>query len=246
MTNKKHIGVKTEAYKKLKDFVTSRRYVSLRQINSFIKGLGYNYSRETVQKYLRELKQKEILFSAGRGYYTTNKKQFTINYDEHRNLIDLIKSKYPLLEFSLWSTKMLAPLFHHTQNQFYTFIYSEMDSLIYLRDFLTNNDFKVYLNPSKNDLGKNPLLVNSIILRTRIERGRAEKNIASIEKILVDLFMESKRLSLIDRSEYEKIFKNSLNSYLINLSNLLDYAQRRKNREEFQNLIAKYTNVTFR
>ena len=242
MTNKKNIGIKTEAYKKLRDFVSTRKYVSLRQVNSFLKDLGYNYSRETVQKYIRRLKQEEILFPAGRGYYTTNKKQFSINYDEFRSLIDLIKLKYPLLEFSLWSTKMLASLFHHTQNQFFTFIYADIDSLPYLRDLLTEKDFKVYLNPTKNDLEKSPLLVNSIILRTRIERGRSENNIAGIEKILVDLFMENKKLDFIDRSEYEKIFENILNSYF---SNLLDYAQRRKNREEFQNLITKYTNVTF-
>ena len=246
MINKKYTRVKTEAYNKLKDFVASRKYVSLKQINSFLKEVGCNYSRETIQKYLRKLKQEKILFSAGRGYYSTNKKHFPINDEGFRNLIDLIKLKYPLLEFSLWSTKMLAPLFHHTQNQFHTFIYSETDSLIYLRDLLTNNGFKVYLNPSKNDIEKNPLLANSIILRKQIERGQTKKNIACIEKIIVDLFMESKRLGLIDRSEYENIFKNSLNSYLINLSNLLDYAQRRKNREEFKNLITKYTNVTFK
>ncbi len=140
---------------------------------------------------------------------------------------------------------MLAPLFHHIQNQFFTFIYADIDSLLLLRDFLYENDFNVYLNPSYNDPKKNPLNENSIILRRWIERGKSEGKVAGIEKILVDLFVESKRLNLIERAEYEKIFNNILNGYLINFSNLLDYAQRRKNREEFQNLITKYTNVTF-
>jgi biotin operon repressor len=245
MTNKKHRGVKTEAYSKLKVFVTSRKYVSLRQINSFLKELGYNYSRETIQKYIRQLKKEKVLYSAGRGFYSTNQNQFTINPAEFQDLIDLIKKRYSLLEFSLWSTKMLTPLFHHMQNQFYTFIYADINSLPYLRDLLTEKNFRVYLNPSKNDIKKNPLLINSIILRSLIERGRSENNIASIEKILVDFFMENKRINLIDQSEYEKIFSNILNNYLINFSNLLDYAQRRKNREEFQNLITKCTNVTF-
>ncbi len=237
--------MKTEAYKKLRNFVSSKNYVSLRQIDSFFKSLGYNYSRETIKKYIRLLKNEEILYSAGRGYYSTNTKQFYINYDDYRSIVELIKSKYPLMDFSLWSTKMLADFFHHTRNQFFIFIYSALDSLPFLRDFLIEKNFSVYLNPSKNELEKYPLTQNPIILRSQIARGRFENNIAGIEKILIDLYMESKRINIIDYSEYEKIFASVLENYIINISNLLDYAQRRKSRTEIQNLIIKYTNVTF-
>jgi biotin operon repressor len=244
MTNKKQIGVKTEAYNKLKIFVSSRKYVSLRQINPFLKDIGYNYSRVTIQKYIQQLKKEEILYSAGRGYYSTNKKHFPINYDEFRGIIDLIKEKYPLLEFTLWSTKMLAPLFHHTQNQFYTFIYTDFDSMPMLNDYLLQNNYSSLLNPSINE--KNIALKNnSIIVRPTITRSKSENHISVIEKIIVDLFIESNRLNLIDFSEYQRILEALLNSYRINISYLLDYSERRKIDRKIREMIEKYTNATF-
>ncbi len=244
MLNKKQIGVKTEAFNKLKNFVSSRKYVSLRQINFFLEDHGYNYSRETIQKYIRQLKKEGVLHSAGRGYYSINKKQFPINYDEYSNIIELIKSKYPLPEFSLWSTKMLAPLFHHLQNKFLTFLFVDFDSMQTINDYLLQNDYSTFLNPSineKNIAFKN----NSIIVRPAVTRSKSENHISVIEKIIVDLFIESDRLNLIDFYEYRKILEALLSSFRVNISYLLDYSERRKIDGEIKGIIGGYTNATF-
>ncbi|MCF6271000.1 MAG: hypothetical protein L3J41_14905 [Melioribacteraceae bacterium] len=237
MTNKKEIGKNTEAYKKLKQYVLQNNYLSIKQVYTFLEGAGYSYSKETIKKYIQQLKKEEVLFSAGRGYYSTIAKEFPLNINYTANLVELIKTNYPLLQFSLWSTKMLAGLFHHTQNQFFTFIYAESDTLIILRDFLLDNGKDVILNPSKNE--KNLILKNkSIILRPSITRSKSQNSVASIEKIVIDLLLESERLNLIDFTEYIRLFENLLSSYRINISYLLDYAERRKVDDKLKELLA--------
>ena len=243
MNTNNQIGINTEAYKKLKGFCKTHKYTSLGAINIYLSELGFSYSSETIMKYLQQLKKEKIIYSAGRGYYSTIKNEFTIDSKEYQPLIAQIKNKYPLLEFSLWSTKMLASAFHHTQNIFYIFIYADSDSLIFLRDFLLNNDFHLYLNPSKND--KNIFLKNNtIILRPGITRSKSKEMISSIEKILVDFYLECEKLNIVDLSEYKKVFTNLFSIYRINISSLLDYAERRKIDKEIKNIILKYANAT--
>ena len=246
MNDKKQIGVNTEAYKRLRDFISNKNYTSLKQINAFLEERDYKYSTETIQKYLKKLKDEGVIYSAGRGYYSTLKNTFQINHAEYSTLITQIKNKYPLLEFSLWSTKMLASQFQHMQNSFYTFIHAEKDALEILRDYLSENGNLVFLNPNKRELGKNIILKNNaIILRSKIERSQSSSSISSIEIILVDLYMELKKISLLDLSEYQSLFSNVIQSYRLSITLLLDYAQRRKNKAEMKKLISKYTNVTF-
>jgi hypothetical protein len=44
-----------------------------------------------------------------------------------------------------------------------------------------------------------------------------------IEKILVDLFMGTKKVNLMDIGEYQKIFSNIICNYRINMAEMLDY-----------------------
>jgi len=243
MTNKKQIGTNTEAYNKLIKYCEGKNYLSLEQIYGFLSDQGYSYSIDTIKKYLHNLKQSVLIFTAGRGFYSKIKNEFQPTPNDLNELIELIKTKYPLITFSIWSTKLLSPFFHHTQNQFYIFLYADKDSLIFLRDFLIENNFKAYLNPSIND--KNIVLQNNtVILRDYITRSKEENNISSIEKILVDFLIESEKLNLIDFAEYEKLFEAVITGYRLNISYLIDYSGRRKVNDTIQKLVIKYTNAT--
>ena len=244
MTNIKKNEISTEAYKKLTEFCTKHNYVSLVQINNFLEKEGYSYSKETIKNYIAQLKKSRVIYSAGRGYYSTIENEFKAKPDDLKEIIQLIKKKYPLLNFSIWSTKILSPFFHHTQNQFYIFFYSEIDSLPLIRDFLVENNYKAFLNPGKKD--NNFILSdNMIILRSSITRSKSQSNIAIIEKILVDYLIESERLGLIDFSEYEKVFNSIITGFRLNISYLLDYAERRKIEDKIKALTTKHTNATF-
>ena len=147
--------------------------------------------------------------------------------------------KFPLLEFSCWSTEQLKGFFHHLPSQFITFIYADKDFLSTLRDFLTENHYNIYLNPSKIEAEKFiELKTKTIILRPSVSsRISKEKNLTKIEKILVDLFMETKKISLVDKEEYIKIVSNIILDYRINMAEMLDYAHNRKIEDQMLNII---------
>ncbi len=237
---------KTEIMNILKNFSDKHNYFTLNQIRKRLASSELRYSDITIKKYLELLKSQKQIFSAGRGCYSTITNKLILDDEELLNLGKLLKEKFPFLEYSLWSTKSINFAFHHLQNKFFTFIYSDKDALIYLRDFLIEQNFSVYLNPSKSDFEKNLVLKDgSIILRSSITRSKNVNFISSIEKVLVDLYLEKDRLSLMDESEYGRVFENIVTSYRVDLTGLLDYAERRKILSKMKILITKYTNATF-
>ena len=146
----------------------------------------------------------------------------------------------------MWSTKQINFAFHHLQNKFFTFIYADKNSLIYLRDYLLDEGHSVFLNPLKSDSGKTVFSqVDSIILRNFVSHSLSKNYSSPIEKILVDLFLESERLNIIDLSEYSRVFEYLIKNYRLNISSLLDYAERRKNLTKIKQFLIKYTNPTF-
>ena len=72
----------------------------------------------------------------------------------------------------------------------------------------------------------------TVILRPFLS-SREPKNLrlAKIEKILVDLLMETKKGNLMDMGECQKIVSNIRLNYRINMAEMLDYAERRKIKE---------------
>lgn len=88
--------------------------------------------------------------------------------------------------------------FHHLPSQFITFIYVDKDFLQSVRDFLIEIGYNVYLNSYKIEAEKFvEIKTKTIILRPSISTLiPKEKNRAKIEKILVDLFMEKKKIDL--------------------------------------------------
>jgi hypothetical protein len=154
--------------------------------------------------------------------------------------------KFPLLEFSCWSTEQLKGFFHHLPTQFVIFIYTDKDFLQSVKDFLIENDYNVYLNPHKIEVEKFvELKTQTIILRPSVSsRVSKEKNLTKIEKILVDLFMEMKKINLIDQEEYIKIISNIVLNYRINMAETLDYAVRREVKERVWHVIKEYIEST--
>jgi hypothetical protein len=237
--------MKTELLDRIKKFAYAKDYFSLNQLREHFALLRLDYSDITIKKYLKNLCDESITFSAGRGYYSTIPKVIELKDEQLNLLVKVIRQNYPLINFSVWSTKAISFAFHHLQNRFYTFLSAEKEALVFLRDFLIEKKYDVYLNPLPGELDKNVLLKNgSIILRPSITRSKAIKNIASIEQILIDLYVEKDRLKLIDASEYKRVFSYFITNFRISISSLLTYSARRKIQPAIKHLIEKYTNAT--
>jgi len=232
------------------NYAKSKYYFHINDLKKYFTEREIEFKKDTLKKHLYLLKKDRLIYKAGRGWYSTIKEQFKLDTKPVEKIISLIKRKFPLLEFSCWSTEQIKGFFHHLPSQFVTFVHADKDFLQPLKDFLTDNDYNVYLNPYKIEAEKFvELKAKTVVLRPSIS-SREPKNqyLAKIEKIVVDLFMETKKINLIDMEEYKKIISNIVTNYRINMAEMLNYAERRKIQEKIQNTIIKLiksTNATF-
>ena len=228
------------------DYARDRYYFHINDLKRYFTGKGIKFEEDTLKKYLYLFKKNEVIYPAGRGWYSNIQKEFELNIESTKKIIKLLIEKFPLLEFSCWSTEQLKGFFHHLPTQFITFIYADKDFLQSVKDFLIENVYNVYLNPYKIEAEKFvELKTQTIILRPSMSsRIPKEKNWAKIEKILVDLFMEKKKIGFIDEEEYKRIFSNVIISYRINIAEMLDYSHDRKIKDEIQNIIIKIIKST--
>jgi len=219
----------------IKDYILKyskeKSYFHIDEIKNYLVEKKINFKHDTLKKYIYILKKEKKYYSAGRGWYTTIEKEFKLDIQPIEDIVQLIHSKYPLLDFSCWSTEQVKGHFQHLPNQFVTFIYSDIDYLSTIRDFLIEKNYNVYLNPYKKEIEKFVELKNreNIILRPFV-LGRIinENNFDRIEKILIDLLIEIERINLINQNEYLEIISNILLNYRINISEMIDYAYNRK------------------
>jgi len=227
------------------DYARDRHYFHINDLKRYFTEKGNKFEEDSLKKYLYFLKKNEVIYPAGRGWYSNIQKEFELNIEPTKKIKKLLIEKFPLLEFSCWSTEQLKGFFHHLPSQFITFIYADKDFLSTLRDFLTGNNYNVYLNPYKAEAEKFiELKTKTIILRPSVSsRISKEKNLTKIEKILVDLFMEMKKISLIDKEEYIKIVSNIILNYRINIAEMLDYAHNRKIKDEIKNLFIEINKI---
>lgn len=228
------------------DYARDKYYFHINDLKRYFTEKGIKFEEDTLKKYLYLFKKNKVIYPAGRGWYSNIQKAFELNIEPTEIIIKLLIEKFPLLEFSCWSTEQLKGFFHHLPSQFITFIYTDKDFLSTLRDFLTENDYNIYLNPSKIEAEKFiELKTKPIILRTSVSfRVSKEKNLTMIEKILIDLFIEMKKISLIDKEEYIKIISNLILDYRINMAEILDYADRREAKERIWYIIKKFIEST--
>jgi hypothetical protein len=232
------------------NYTRNKYYFHINDLKRYFAEKGTKFRKNSLKQQLYLLKKEEFIYSAGRGWYSNIQKEFELNIEPTEKIIKLLIEKFPLLEFSCWSTEQLKGFFHHLPSQFVTFIYTDKDFLQSVKDFLIENNYNVYLNPHKIEAEKFvELKTQTIILRPSVSsRVSKEKNLTKIEKILVDLFMEMKKINLIDQEEYMKIISNIVLNYRINMAEILDYADRREAKERVWHIIKnciELTNASF-
>jgi hypothetical protein len=211
------------------DYTKKKNYFNIRDLREYLEQNNIKYTDENLKKSLYRMNKDEIIYDAGRGWYSTIKDEFNLDKRPVKKIINLINKDFPFLEFSCWSTEQLKAFYHHVPAQFVIFIFSEKEFLESLKDCFENHNYNVFLNPLKAEAEKFVHFKDqTIILRPSItSREPKDKHFARIEKIIVDLYMESRKINLIDREEYKKIISNIFHNFRIDLADVLEYAERR-------------------
>lgn len=205
------------------------KYFSLEDLKRYLISKKIKFSAENLKSYLYILKKQGLIYKAGRGWYSVITKELNLNIKPVEKIVNIIKEKFPEIKFSSWSTEQLKEFYHHIPFYFIAFVYTEKEFMVYLKELLEDKGFNVYENPLKREAEK--FLThkkNTVILRPLIKsRGKVGEYYSKIVKIIVDLYMERQKLNLMDEKEYERILKEILANYRIDIAEMLDYANRR-------------------
>jgi hypothetical protein len=221
----------------------------MKDLRKYLNQNNITYTNNNLKQSIYRLKLDDLIYESGRGWYSTIKEEFILNRRPIEKTIEIINSNFPFLEFSCWSTEQLKAFFHHLPSQFVTFIYSDKDFIETLREFLENDNYNVFLNPQKKEAEKFVHFKDqTVILRPSIAHRKPKENhFARIEKIIVDLYMEVKKIGIIDKEEFKRIVENIISNSRVYLSEMLDYAHNRKIRSEIEHILygkSMYTNAT--
>jgi hypothetical protein len=182
----------------------------------------------TLTRYLHELTEGGFFFDAGRGWYSSLAKPFILEREPVQELVAALEKRFPLLDFSCWSTAQVASYGHHLLARFVTFVHTERDSMESVTDALRDGGWTAYLNPTQQEAVKSFRPVEkTIVVRPAVSRAPVDGKFASIEKILVDLCVEGPALQLLDAGEYQRLVANLAGRNRIAVGTLAHYAERR-------------------
>ncbi len=223
------------------NYAKNKYYFHINDLKKYFAERKIEFKEETLEKTVYRLKKGKIIYGAGKGWYSTIKEEFKLDTKPIKKIVTLVKKKFPLLEFSCWSTEQIKGYFHHLPSQFVTFVHADKDFLQSLKDFLSDSRYNVYLNPRKREAEKYvEFYEKTVILRPAISyREPKSNNWAKIEKILVDLFMETKKLNFMDMEEYKKIMSNIVLAYRINIAVMFNYAHQIKIKDRIKHIIMR-------
>lgn len=229
----------------VREYVKKHRYFNLAEV---IKETGL--SNQVAENYLYALKSEGIIFSAGRGIYSSIVREF--RFREKSRVVEirqLLKKQYPHLDFLIWNTLYFQPYYHHQQTHNITFVEVEIDAIHPVAESISRNYRFVMVEkasrvaPKNFDITRDPIVVKLLI------KGSPKKgHTPTLEKMLVDLFVIKDKYSTMADGDYWELWRSIDELFRVNVSSLIAYAKsRRYFRDIFSQLIENVglNNVSF-
>lgn len=218
--------------------VKKHKYINTDGLKEYLEGENVEFENHVLNQTAHRLVSKNEIYDAGQSWYSSLKEKYSLNRKPIEDLVDELSNQFALQDFSVWSTRQIRSHYHHLPGKFVTFVYAEDQTEDAVYDFLLRDHSNVYLDPKKDEVEKQfRVEKDTYVVRTVIQGEPKDGHFATIEKILVDLFVERKRLNFIDVSEFKRIFKNIVSQKRINIAQLLSYAKKRNRKDEFKELV---------
>jgi hypothetical protein len=204
------------------------KYFSTEVVRAWMKRHKLRCPPATLNRYLHEFCRNGLIYDAGRGWYSSLATPFALNWDPVSSLVQLLNQTFPLLDFSAWSTEQIASYGHHLLAKFVSFVHTDRDSMQSVFESLRDNGFDAHLNPRGTAASQFTVRERTVVVRPKVTTQPAEDHFVTIEGLLVELFVESRDLHLVDGSEYEQILDNLMRAGRISMGRFAEYAGKRK------------------
>lgn len=209
----------------IKEYAVKHRYFTLDEVIR-----ETDLSIQVAKNYLHELKKAGIVFSAGKGVYSSIANEF--HFDENSRVKEIswiLKRKFPFVDFIIWNTLYLQPFYHHTQTHHITFVEVEMEAVNDVAEAISLSYRNVFVEKrSKNFAESLDITGNPVIVRSLIDRSPRHGHNPQLEKMLVDLFIIKDKYRTMPESDYWELWRSLYSKYRINIGKVVAYARRRK------------------
>ncbi len=152
-----------------------------------------------------------------------------------KRISDFMQEKYPLVDYCVWETVQLNEFLNHqiANNVIVMEVEKMLENAVYsdLREEFNKN---VLLRPDSKELmyykENDTIAVMNLISEAPVNRKENHTN--TIEKLLVDFEANKIMLSTISPSEYDHMYYDIFEKYIVDESKLMRYARRRNAQEK--------------
>lgn len=227
------------------NFAFTHKVFTRKELIANLKSEHLIGSPGTLSEQLNRLLKSGQLVRIERGVYTLHddaRKDFSVVCSEEMIQINQhVKTKFPFVDYCIWSVSTLMPYMHHIPNMNLLFIDVEREIAESVFNLLNaDNNKRVFLLPSLSDFERYISTNDAIIIRPLISESPLQLvhgiSTPTIEKILVDIVADVE-FSFLQGSEINYVYTTIFERHNINKNKLLRYATRRGRKEEVELLI---------
>ena len=204
-------------------------YFSVADVRDWLRQRNLTCPPALLREYLSVFMRSGVIHDSGRGWYSRIAKPCALATKPVARLSKEVAKAFPLLDFTCWSTEQIRSYGHHLLARFATFVHTERDAMSSVAEWFRDAGHDVYLNP-RGEAAKQFVIrqERTVVIRPKPTTQPHEDHLVTMEGLLVELFMESRALGLLDEGEYFRIFANLAGYSRISLAGLLDYAHERR------------------
>jgi hypothetical protein len=242
---------------------SSQQFVSKSQLRNFYQSTTPDMTEQTFRRILYALEKKNMIVSTGRGMYacfpehssnTRNKRAFSPNTsDKTKEINNEIKENFPYIDFLIWETSSLHDLMLHQPVQNQIILETEKVGKEPLFNHLSEiYAGQIFLDPDRVTIERYSIQQSeSVFISKLISQTPRGKNFggvpyARLEKILVDILVDSDKFFIYQGQELVNIFENAFAQFWIDERSLIRYAGRRTAVAKLKQFIQGQTRIEFK
>ena len=193
-----------------------------------------------------DLKKKDIIKTIGRGVYVISykPKYKPVLSDNVLKIVRKTNERFEEIQYAIWENQWLNEFTQHqvsnqmivveVEKEFTESVYYYLNDSLKMNFFLNPDDKEIEFYISESAV---PVVIKRLVTRAPINKLKDKKNavpVASLEKIMVDLFADENLFHFYQGSELINIYEKILERYNINFTKLFSYAKRRKKELEIK------------
>jgi len=201
----------------LKEWCGQYRYFSYPWIRDRLAASGPSFSANTLRDYLSEARERGVIHSSGRGWYSSLPRAATLDASASEPLRKLLRKRFPFLPHYVWSTGQINPWMHHQLGKFVAFVTADTEAVKDVSSFLREEGWLPVVNPGKKSREDFPVGERVVVVRG------ARRTIATgleprTERVLIDLMLENGRLGLMDEADRREASRKFLSENRVDIA----------------------------